>query len=52
VTLFFVGRLARDRELMAEHRNGRVFDAIAAVTVLATSALSLALLVLTLSGRA
>jgi Mn2+/Fe2+ NRAMP family transporter len=52
VTLFFVWRLARDRELMGEHRNGRVFDAIAAVTVLATSALSLALLVLTLSGRA
>src|SRR5690348_11065906 len=52
VTLFFVWRLARNEELMGEHRNGRVFDAVAALTVLATGALSLVLVGLTLSGRA
>jgi Mn2+/Fe2+ NRAMP family transporter len=52
VTLFFVWRLARNEELMGEHRNGRVFDAVAALTVFATSALSLVLVGLTLSGRA
>jgi Mn2+/Fe2+ NRAMP family transporter len=52
VTLFFVWRLARSEELMGEHRNGRVFDALAGLTVLATSALSLVLVALTLSGRA
>jgi len=52
VTLFFVWRLARDPELMGEHRNGRVFDALAAATVLATSGLSLVLVGLTFAGRA
>jgi Mn2+/Fe2+ NRAMP family transporter len=52
VTLFFVWRLARDAELMGEYRNGRVFDVVAAATVLATSALSLVLLGLTFAGRA
>jgi Mn2+/Fe2+ NRAMP family transporter len=52
VTLFFVWRLARDRELMGAHRNGRVFDALAAATVVATSGLSLVLVGLTLAGRA
>jgi Mn2+/Fe2+ NRAMP family transporter len=52
VTLFFVWRLARSEELMGEHRNGRVFDSVAGLTVLATSALSLVLVALTLSGRA
>jgi Mn2+/Fe2+ NRAMP family transporter len=52
ITLFFVWRLARNRELMGEHRNGRVFDAVAAATVLATGALSIVLVGLTLSGRA
>jgi Mn2+/Fe2+ NRAMP family transporter len=52
VTLFFVWRLARSEELMGEHRNGRVFDAVAALTVLATSALSLVLVGLTLAGKA
>jgi Mn2+/Fe2+ NRAMP family transporter len=52
VTLFFVWRLARSEDLMGEHRNGRVFDAVAALTVLATSALSLVLVGLTLSGKA
>jgi Mn2+/Fe2+ NRAMP family transporter len=52
VTLFFVWRLARDRELMGAYRNGRVFDVLAGATVLATSALSIALLVVTLTGNA
>jgi Mn2+/Fe2+ NRAMP family transporter len=52
VTLFFVWRLARNEELMGQYRNGRVFDAVAGLTVLATGALSLVLVGLTLSGRA
>jgi Mn2+/Fe2+ NRAMP family transporter len=52
VTLFFVWRLARSEELMGEHRNGRVFDAVAGLTVLATSGLSLVLVGLTLAGKA
>jgi Mn2+/Fe2+ NRAMP family transporter len=52
VTLFFLWRLSRNEELMGEYRNGRVFDAVAAVTVLATSALSLTLVALTLAGKA
>jgi NRAMP (natural resistance-associated macrophage protein)-like metal ion transporter len=52
VTLFFVWRLARDSELMGEHRNGRVFDALAAATVVATSGLSLVLVGLTFAGKA
>ena len=52
VTLFFVWRLARNEELMGEYRNGRVFDAIAAVTVVATSGLSLVLVGLTVAGKA
>ena len=52
VTLFFVWRLARDRELMGEHRNGRLFDVLAGATVLATAALSLLLVGLTFAGKA
>jgi Mn2+/Fe2+ NRAMP family transporter len=52
ITLFFVWRLARDRELMGDHRNSRSFDALAAATVAATSALSLLLLGVTLTGNA
>jgi Mn2+/Fe2+ NRAMP family transporter len=52
VTLFFVWRLARDPELMGEYRNGRVFDALAAATVVATSGLSLVLVGLTFAGKA
>jgi Mn2+/Fe2+ NRAMP family transporter len=52
VTLFFVWRLARSEELMGEHRNGRGFDAVAGLTVLATGALSLVLVGLTLAGKA
>src|SRR5581483_1783467 len=39
VTLFFVWRLARSEELMGVYRNGPVFDWLAGVTVVATSAL-------------
>jgi Mn2+/Fe2+ NRAMP family transporter len=52
VTLFFVWRLARNEELMGEYRNGRAFDAVAGLTVLATGALSLVLVGLTLAGKA
>jgi Mn2+/Fe2+ NRAMP family transporter len=52
VTLFFVWRLARNRELMGSYRNGPIFDVLAAATVVATSALSIALLVVTLTGNA
>jgi hypothetical protein len=37
---------------MGEHRNGRLFDGVAGLTVLATSALSLVLVGLTLAGKA
>ena len=52
VTLFFVWRLARNRELMGSYRNGPVFDVFAGATVAATSALSLVLLAVTLTGNA
>jgi Mn2+/Fe2+ NRAMP family transporter len=50
ITLFFVWRLSSKAELMGEYRNGRVFGALAALTVLVTSGLSLLLLGVTLSG--
>jgi Mn2+/Fe2+ NRAMP family transporter len=52
VTLFFVWRLARNEELMGQYKNGRIFDLLAGLTVLATSGLSIVLLVVTLSGNA
>jgi NRAMP (natural resistance-associated macrophage protein)-like metal ion transporter len=52
VTLFFVWRLARNEELMGDYRNSRGFDTLAAATVFATSALSVLLLAVTLSGNA
>jgi Mn2+/Fe2+ NRAMP family transporter len=52
ITLFFVWRLARDRELMGDYRNSRGFDVLAAATVVATSALSLLLLGVTVTGNA
>ena len=51
ITLFFVWRLASNRELMGGHANGRAFNVLAGVTVLATSALSLLLIGVTLSGH-
>jgi Mn2+/Fe2+ NRAMP family transporter len=50
VLLVFIWKLASDRELMGDYRNGRIFNAIAGLTVLATSALSITLLVVTLGG--
>jgi NRAMP (natural resistance-associated macrophage protein)-like metal ion transporter len=50
VTLFFVWRLSASKELMGRYRNGRIFSVLAGATVLATSALSLILLVVTFWG--
>jgi Mn2+/Fe2+ NRAMP family transporter len=50
VTLFFVWRLASNRELMGEHANGRGFNVLAATTVFVMSALSILLLGVTFSG--
>jgi Mn2+/Fe2+ NRAMP family transporter len=50
VNLFFIWRLARNRELMGEHRNSGPFDALAAITVCFSSALSLILVVVTVFG--
>ncbi len=50
VTLFFVWRLASNRELMGDYRNGHTFNILAGATVIATSALSLALLAVTIGG--
>jgi Mn2+/Fe2+ NRAMP family transporter len=50
VLLVFIWRLASDRELMGEHRNGPLFNVIAGLTVLATSALSITLLAVTLGS--
>ena len=51
ITLFFVWRLASNRNLMGEYANGRTFNILAGATVLATSTLSLLLLGVTLSGH-
>ena len=50
ITLFFVWRLAANRELMGEHANGRIFNSLAAATVIATSSLSILLLGVTFTG--
>jgi Mn2+/Fe2+ NRAMP family transporter len=50
ITLYFVWRLSASREVMGEHRNGRIFNAVAGLTVAATSALSLILLGVTVAG--
>lgn len=50
VNLFFVWRLARNSELMGEHRNRALLDALTALTVAFTSALSLILVVVTIAG--
>ncbi|MGH2999655.1 MAG: Nramp family divalent metal transporter [Gaiellaceae bacterium] len=50
ITLFFVWRLAANRELMGEYANGRVFNVLAGLTVVATSSLSLLLLGVTFLG--
>ncbi len=50
VTLYFVWRLASNRELMGGYANGRIFGAVAGATVIITSGLSLALLAVTAAG--
>jgi Mn2+/Fe2+ NRAMP family transporter len=50
VNLYFIWRLARSHELMGERRNRGALDAIAGVTVVVTGTLSLALVVITLTG--
>ena len=45
VTLFFLWRLSSNGELMGRWRNGRIFSALAALTIVCVSALSLALIV-------
>jgi Mn2+/Fe2+ NRAMP family transporter len=50
ITLFFVWRLAANRELMGDYANGRTFNVLAGATVLATSTLSVLLLGVTFAG--
>jgi Mn2+/Fe2+ NRAMP family transporter len=50
ITLFFVWRLATNRELMGAYANGRTFNSLAGATVIATSTLSILLLAVTFSG--
>jgi Mn2+/Fe2+ NRAMP family transporter len=50
INLFFVWRLARSRNLMGDHRNAGALDALAAVTVAVTSALSIIVVVVTVLG--
>jgi len=50
VTLFFVWRLASNRELMGAYANGHTFNILAGATVIATSTLSILLLVVTIGG--
>jgi Mn2+/Fe2+ NRAMP family transporter len=50
MNLFFIWRLARNHELMGEHRNRGLPDGLAAVTVAVTGGLSLILVAVTLLG--
>jgi Mn2+/Fe2+ NRAMP family transporter len=50
VTLYFVWRLASSRELMGKYANGRTFNVLAGLTVVATSLLSVGVLVVSLSS--
>ena len=50
ITLFFLWRLSRDRELMGEWRSGRFLSAVAGATVIAMTILSLVLLVATVTN--
>ena len=51
ITLFFVWRLAANRQLMGGYANGRLFNILAGATVIGTSTLSVLLIGVTLSGR-
>jgi NRAMP (natural resistance-associated macrophage protein)-like metal ion transporter len=50
INLFFIWRLARSENVMGERRSRGLLDGTAAVTVAVTSTLSLALVVITLTG--
>jgi Mn2+/Fe2+ NRAMP family transporter len=50
INLFFIWRLARNEELMGEHRNRGPVDWVTALTVALTSALSLILVAVTVLG--
>jgi Mn2+/Fe2+ NRAMP family transporter len=50
ITLFFLWRISSNRELMGRWRNGRLFSVLAALIIVAVSALSLALIAVAL-GR-
>jgi Mn2+/Fe2+ NRAMP family transporter len=50
INLFFIWRLSRTEQLMGERRSRGLLDAATAVTVLVLSALSVALVVVTLGG--
>jgi Mn2+/Fe2+ NRAMP family transporter len=50
ITLYFVWRLASNRELMRDYANGHTFNFLAGATVLATSTLSILLLGVTFAG--
>ena len=50
INLFFIWRLSRSRHVMGEQRSRGVLDGAAGVTVAVTSTLSLALVVITLTG--
>ena len=50
INLFFIWRLARSYSVMGERRSRGLLDGAAAVTVAVTSTLSLALVVITLTG--
>jgi NRAMP (natural resistance-associated macrophage protein)-like metal ion transporter len=50
INLWFIWRLSRNRELLGEHRNRGVLELLTAATVLFASALSLALVAVTIAG--
>jgi NRAMP (natural resistance-associated macrophage protein)-like metal ion transporter len=50
INLFFIWRLSRNQELMGEHRNKGARDVLAAITVAATSSLSIILVIVTVLG--
>ena len=47
VLLVFIIRLVNNREIMGEHTNGRVYNALAWITVVAVAGLSLLMVVTT-----
>lgn len=50
INLVFIWRLARNRDLMGDHRNHGMLDGLTAITVGATSTLSIVLVAVTLLG--